>query len=782
MLDSFQKDLFTLGPAVLFRWDFTAFDPETGYKVLAVTPNVERLLGYRDEDFLNQKIIYHKIIHPDDLPRVMEEVNYYEKNKQKNYTQHYRLIAKNGEIKHVVDFTVVYFEGDRPVYSEGLLFDNTEFVTLNNRLQDNVDILTKKIKEESIRNQLLRLAAAPLSLQTFFDQAMKKLSEMQYLRLINKMGIFLADDNNALHLVAAYNLPDGLKQVCKRVPFGTCLCGMAAQTGKTQHASCVDHRHTNTYEGITAHGHYNVPILAGNRVLGVMVFYVPEGHPYSPDEEHFLSSIADIIAMRILRERDEKKIAQLEADKLQLADTLYTLLNEIPDAIIMKDGAGRWIYANRTAKEFFGLEDDYLGKTSAEISRVNRVLRDMNLDFEAEDQAALVSKEVKEKIFTVRVADGRVLDLEIRRIVIRDDGDQVTGIIEVGKDVTKQRAAERNLIQIRKRLEEVVKLARVGGFVIDFKQNRVEWMNEIWRLGEVPADFVPDIHNTIRFYKEGESREKALAAIRRAVKEGKGFDIEIEMVNYTGQTFWVRMVGEPEMKGDYCERITGYFQDISEKRKYQDEKEKLEKKFARLVEKSTDVFVLYDRDGIITYASPSTFDVMGYDPQEVIGRHVSEFHHEEERDFLATVRENILKFPGFSFPMQASRLRHKSGHFLFVEGTISNLLNDEAVNAVVVNFRDVTARKQMEADLINRNKKLEEIAWMFAHRVRGPVATLKGLAELFKYLNPNDPLRTEVFAKMNVPLESLDAIIRAIVEVSYENEIVVPEKITGNKM
>lgn len=486
--------------------------------------------------------------------------------------------------------------------------------------------------------------------------------------------------------------------------------------------------------------------------------------------------------MRILRERDVKKIAQLEADKLQLADTLYTLLNAIPDSIIMKDGAGRWIYANRTAKEFFGLEDDYLGKTSAEISRVNRVLRDMNLDFEAEDQAALMSKEVKERNFTVRVADGRVLDLEIRRIVIPDDGDQVTGIIVVGKDVTKHRAAERNLIQIRKRLEEVVKLARVGGFVIDFKQNRVEWMNEIWRLGEVPADFVPDIHNTIRFYKEGESREKALAAIRRAVKEGKGFDIEIEMVNYTGQTFWVRMVGEPEMKGDYCERITGYFQDISEKRKYQDEKEKLEKKFARLVEKSTDVFVLYDRDGIITYASPSTFDVIGYDPQEVIGRHVSEFHHEEERDFLATVRENILKFPGFSFPMQASRLRHKSGHFLFVEGTVSNLLNDEAVNAVVVNFRDVTARKQMEADLINRNKKLEEIAWMFAHRVRGPVATLKGLAELFKYLNPNDPLRTEVFEKMNVPLESLDAIIRAIVEVSYENEIVVPEKITGNKM
>lgn len=102
--------------------------------------------------------------------------------------------------------------------------------------------------------------------------------------------------------------------LCKTVPFGTCLCGRAAAERRVQFADCVDDRHDNRFDGMAPHGHYNVPILNGDEVIGVIVLYLPEGHLYDQSAEVFLIRVATVISMGITSRR---KTIALKAAKEQ---------------------------------------------------------------------------------------------------------------------------------------------------------------------------------------------------------------------------------------------------------------------------------------------------------------------------------------------------------------------------------------------------------------------------------------------------------------------------------
>jgi K+-sensing histidine kinase KdpD len=135
-------------------------------------------------------------------------------------------------------------------------------------------------------------------------------------------------------------LPPELQNMCARVPVGECLCGLAASTKKVQFSnSIIDPRHERKYEGITPHGHYCVPILSAENMLGVLNLYVQENHPYSKEEEEFLLAIAHVLAGIIERKRTEEELAQhrqqleklVEERTKQLTKTNEQLRREISD-------------------------------------------------------------------------------------------------------------------------------------------------------------------------------------------------------------------------------------------------------------------------------------------------------------------------------------------------------------------------------------------------------------------------------------------------------------------
>jgi sigma-B regulation protein RsbU (phosphoserine phosphatase) len=117
-------------PVVLFR-RMAGEKP----KLVYVSDNV-RQMGYTAREFLDDKIHFKDIVHPDDFERIGEEIEQYAEEDVEEYTQFYRIITKNGQIRWVEDQTsVVRDDKGNKIFNQGLL----------------VDITSRKLAEDALR-------------------------------------------------------------------------------------------------------------------------------------------------------------------------------------------------------------------------------------------------------------------------------------------------------------------------------------------------------------------------------------------------------------------------------------------------------------------------------------------------------------------------------------------------------------------------------------------------------------------------------------------------------
>ena len=131
---------------------------------------------------------------------------------------------------------------------------------------------------------------------------------------------------------------------------------------------------------------------------------------------------------------------------------------------------------------------------------------------------------------------------------------------------------------------------------------------------------------------------------------------------------------------------------------YMEAKEELQKSkeyFQKLVEESTDIIMVVDKNTNVEYISPSIKNILGYSPEEVVGRSALEFIHPD--DFQVAIEKfgEILLNPE-KVIMAAFRVKHKKDGWRVVEVKGRNLLNNPVVEGVIVNFHDITELKKSE--------------------------------------------------------------------------------------
>jgi PAS domain S-box-containing protein len=117
--------------------------------------------------------------------------------------------------------------------------------------------------------------------------------------------------------------------------------------------------------------------------------------------------------------------------------------------------------------------------------------------------------------------------------------------------------------------------------------------------------------------------------------------------------------------------------------------------FRALIEHSPEVITLLTPEGSVLYASPSIEQVLGYTPQEFTAINGCAVIHPGDSASLTHTFQHLLAIPGL-VETQQFRCRHKDGTWRWVEATMTNLLHDPDVQALVANVRDITERKQAE--------------------------------------------------------------------------------------
>ena len=126
-----------------------------------------------------------------------------------------------------------------------------------------------------------------------------------------------------------------------------------------------------------------------------------------------------------------------------------------------------------------------------------------------------------------------------------------------------------------------------------------------------------------------------------------------------------------------------------------------EERFRSLVQNASDIAILFDRDATVLYASPSMKRVLGYEPEMLVGNSRWSFIHPEDAEFVIAAWEASVASTEPAAPIEY-RVKHADGTWRWVEGVVGNLLDDPAVQGIVLNIRDVTERKSAEEALLHQ--------------------------------------------------------------------------------
>ena len=229
-------------------------------------------------------------------------------------------------------------------------------------------------------------------------------------------------------------------------------------------------------------------------------------------------------------------------------------------------------------------------------------------------------------------------------------------------------------------------LARIANRTDDFFDHPLKW-------GEVVHYSDRDVYH----------------AWRRRLLAGTECDAEMEyrIIAADGSVHWIRdrLQVERDSAGRPI-RLDGCLVDFTCQREAEEAVRRNEQRFRALVEKGRDGVLLINGLGVILYLTPAVRAILGYDPGQAIGRNVFEFVHSDDLAHAREHLEYVLGHPGEAVPLTLGATA-ADGRILTIELNLCNRLSDPSVQAVVVNYRDVTDREMAARELTRQHALLE---------------------------------------------------------------------------
>ena len=395
------------------------------------------------------------------------------------------------------------------------------------------------------------------------------------------------------------------------------------------------------------------------------------------------------------RESTQKKLRQLSA-----------AVEQSPVSIVITDPAGDIEYVN---PKFL----DITGYTRAEVlGRNPRCLKSGDKGPEAYRgmwETIVAGKEWRGE-FHNKKKNGELYWESASISPILDPSGRITHFLAVKEDITERKRAEESLREATERLSLATRAGGVGIWDYDVVNDRLVWDDQMFRLYGLTRDQFAGAYEAWRAGVHPEDRLRGHEEIHLALRGEREFDTEFRVLWPDGTTRNIRALAfvQRDLSGQPL-RMIGTNWDITGQKQAERELRESEERFAQLAEQSGTVAWEVDTDGLYTYVSRVSETVLGYRPDELIGRmHFYDLHPQCGREeFKAAVWEAFEQkapFRNLVNPAQA-----KDGREVWLSTNGSALLNaDGTLRGYRGSDTDITGRKRAEAELMETNRSLEE--------------------------------------------------------------------------
>lgn len=310
-------------------------------------------------------------------------------------------------------------------------------------------------------------------------------------------------------------------------------------------------------------------------------------------------------------------------------------------------------------------------------------------------------KWVSESVFPLFNEDGKVY-------AIRGNTQDIS-LKKVAEDAIK--AKEQAEIDIKLKLVEeesnekfrnYIENAPDGIFILDEKGNYLE-------INQASANFTGYSKEELLQMKFGD-----LSLPEFKEKAAEQFKILLEKGSLKGETKSVRKNGEIRWRSYSIIKISenrylGFDRDITEKKIIEAKIIQNEKRFRAMLENNDAIISLIDENMHTVFRSTSAERLTGWSHDEFEKISTKEYLHPDDLEVVQEVFQKAIENPGKPFPI-SFKVRHKKGHYIWLEGIVNNMLHDPEINGLIANLRDVTERKKAEKILENERDKFVKIA------------------------------------------------------------------------
>ncbi|MDK2971371.1 MAG: two-component system, chemotaxis family, CheB/CheR fusion protein [Candidatus Sumerlaeota bacterium] len=218
------------------------------------------------------------------------------------------------------------------------------------------------------------------------------------------------------------------------------------------------------------------------------------------------------------------------------------------------------------------------------------------------------------------------------------------GVLLAGRDITGEKEALERLTRAERLLKHVGRLGRIGGWEFNPETRLVDWTDEVYHIYGLPVGTPINIDNSLMYYQPA-GRELVARAVRSAIEEGKGFDVEAPFENARGERLWVHAVGSPLISEGRVVRVWGTFQDTTRRRQFEETLRDRETQLARIEEISRIATWTWDIEDDIMEGSEQFYRLLGRDARTLLLDHETflKIIHPDDREETALLIGQTLE-------------------------------------------------------------------------------------------------------------------------------------------
>jgi diguanylate cyclase (GGDEF)-like protein/PAS domain S-box-containing protein len=241
--------------------------------------------------------------------------------------------------------------------------------------------------------------------------------------------------------------------------------------------------------------------------------------------------------------------------------------------IISGTGAGTWEWNVQTGETIFNQRwAEIIGHDIADLSptTIDTWLGAAHPDDLAESERKLLAHFAGESPIydceaRMRHKDGHwVWVLDRGRVFTWTEDGKPEWMFGTHMDITSLKQQQEDLRISREMLDRTNSVAGIGGWEVYPETGVINWSDETCRIHGVEPGHVPTMEEAINYYAP-EARPIITAAVERGMATGESWDLELPFIKAGGERIWVRAVGTVDAQHGKPLRITGAFQDITER-------------------------------------------------------------------------------------------------------------------------------------------------------------------------------------------------------------------------